>query len=123
MLFLTHLLWVGEVGRMPVAMAMGMSMGVGVPVSTDMRVAVSRMVMMMMVGGHRGSRVLHTVMMFSWYGSLSHRHVNRRFGGLRTSGWGFVRSALLGEGLELCDGDDRRRSRWVVSPGSRSSCL
>ena len=54
---------------------------------------------------------------------MSHRHVNRRSGGLRTSCWGLVLGVFFGEGLELCNGDNRRRSWWALSPCSRSSCL
>lgn len=59
MLSLTHLLWVGEVGRVPVATSMSVS------VCIDMQVAISRMVMM--VGGP----------VLCWLGSLSHGYVNR----------------------------------------------
>lgn len=116
MLCLTHLSWLSEVGRMPVAVGMGM----GMPVSTGMHVDVSRMVVT--VCGHCGGMLMHIGM--SYLVSLSHWYVSRRSGRLRTSSRGFVLGALLGEGLEFCKRDNRRRNWWVWSPGSsRSSRL
>lgn len=99
------LLWVGEVGRVPVATSMSVS------VCIDMQVAISRMVMM--VGGP----------VLCWSGSLSHGYVNRWSGGLRASDWGSVLGVFLGEGLKLFKGDNRRRSWWVLSPSNRDTCL
>lgn len=113
MLCLTHLSWLSEVGRMPVAVGMGM----GMPVSTGMHVDVSRMVVT--VCGHCGGMLMHIGM--SYLVSLSHWYVSRRSGRLRTSSRGFVLGALLGEGLEFCKRDNRRRNWWVWSPGSSRS--
>lgn len=55
-MWLTHLPWVGEMGRVPMTTGMSMSMGMGMPVCTAMHVAISRMVTT--VSGHRRRMVL-----------------------------------------------------------------
>lgn len=104
---LTHMLLVGEVGRMPAAA------GVGMPVRCVVHVSM----MVGMAGVHRGGMVLHVSLLVS----LSYGNISRGSGGLRAPGWGSVLGAVLWKGLELCERDNRRRSWCVLSPGGRSS--
>lgn len=97
-------------GRLPMAM----SMSVAVPVCGDMHVAIPRLVMM--VGRHHGVMAMRIR-------SLSHWHINWRSWGLRGSTRGFMVFALFRERLKLSEGDNRRRSRWVLIPSSWSLSL
>lgn len=90
--------WVGEVGRMP-RMPSGMGM------------FVRRMLMMACVCPAGMLRV-------RLVGSLRHWYVDGRSGGMSASVRGSVLRALLGESVELCEGDNRGRG-WRIA---RRSC-
>lgn len=100
------LAWVGEVGRMPVALGMGMS------VCTGMHVGISRVPVWTSM--HGGRMVVNSGALMNLTVSLSCGDVHRVPGGLRGPGWGFVLRSFPGEGLELSKGDDRRKRRWMM---------